>query len=466
MNLTLKEYIDWIRAKKFSAQEIAQSYLQKAKEHDTFRAFLSVVDDVPTNIWEGALAWAPIAIKDNILVKWMAATCGSKILQEFVAPYTATCVTNLESNGGFVIWKTNMDEFAMGSSTESSAFSPTTNPHGVNRVPWGSSGGSAAAVAWDFCLAALWTDTGGSVRQPAALCGVVGLKPTYGRVSRYGVQAMGSSLDQVSTFTKSVEDAALLLGAVDGYDPHDATSVQRNDHQTWIQSLQKNNVKGMKIALVKEFFAAWLDSRIRERLEVTLDQLQGLGAIVQEVSIPLITECVSAYYTIMPAEVSTNLARFDWMRFGLQKNIPDFPNLASYYATVRSQGFGEEVRRRIMTGTYVLSSEHYETYFLAAEAYKLALQKQFEGLFATHDLIVSPTSPMPARKIGSITDPVALYLADIYTIPANLTGIPAISLPAGTVDDQGEQLPIGIQFMANHWREDLLFCVGSALELN
>lgn len=468
MNLTLKHYIDWINDGSLNAKDIINKYINKAKEQNSqtfsFVRFHeeyinSHIDDLITKPLHGA----PIGLKDIILTKGYISSCGSKMLEHFISPYSATCFETLEKNGGLMIGKTNMDEFAMGSSTETSYFGKTINPHGTNRVPGGSSGGSAAAVAADLCIAALGTDTGGSVRQPASFCGIVGLKPTYGRVSRYGVQSMASSLDQVGVMTKTVEDAEILLKFISWYDTHDAQSCPEAD--TWQQPVYKNDVKKPKLALPKEALGEGLDPRIKTRFLEMIENLKGLWWEINEIDLPIMGYAVPMYYTLMPAEVSTNLARFDGIRFWLQDDTTKYKDISEYYTHVRSEGFGEEVKRRILLGTFVLSSANYEGYYLKAQQAREQLKADFSKIFEQYDAIITPTTPTLPGKIGEkISDPLTMYLEDMYTIPANMAGIPAMTIPGGMIEDRGDMLPMGIQLMTDKWQEEKLLELGKMIE--
>lgn len=410
------------------------------------------------------LAASPIIIKDNIFTAGYITSCGSAMLQDYVPAYNASCFSRLEDAGGLMIAKANMDEFAMWSSNESSYFGPVRNIYGIDRVPGWSSGGSAVAVAAGMCLAALWTDTGWSVRQPAALCNVVWVKPTYGRVSRYGVQAMASSLDQVWVITQDVDDAVILLDAISGYDTHDAQSDARadikDDWKDW-----SYDASTLRVCVPREFMSDGLDPLIKQRLETCIAWLRAQWVVVDEVSVPLLSYVVPIYYTLMPAEVSTNLARFDGIRFGVQEAMKDIESLPDYYTHVRSTWFGEEVKRRILLWTYVLSSAHYEWLYLKAQQARDALCKDFATLFAQYDIILSPTSPEFAWKLWQKTnDPLAMYLADLYTISANLCGLPAISIPAWFGDVWDEKLPIGLHLMAGEWQEGKMFAMARVIE--
>ncbi len=468
MNITLQEYITWVEAWTLNAKDIITSYINKAKEKNS-QTFSFVrfhedysnwhIDDCITKPLHGA----PIGIKDIILTKGYISSCGSKMLKDFVSPYSATCFENLEKNGGLMIGKTNMDEFAMWSSTESSYFGKTINPHGIDRVPGGSSGWSAAAVADDLCIAALGTDTGGSVRQPASFCGIVGLKPTYGRVSRYGVQAMASSFDQVWVMTKTVEDAGILLKSISWYDTHDAQSSEKANN--WEIPVYKDISWKPKLALPKEALGEWLDPKVKTRLFEYIEKLRWLGWIIDEIDLPILGYAIPLYYTLVPAEVSTNFARFDGIRFGLQDDTTQYPDIFEYYKKVRSEGFGDEVKRRILIGTFVLSSAHYEWYYLKAQKAREQLKADFSNIFDQYDAIIMPTAPtLPWKIWEKIDDPLTMYLEDMYTVSANIAGIPAMSVPAGMIEEDGEMLPMGIQLMCDKWQEEKLLEMGKWIE--
>jgi len=458
--MDLKKYME---DNALNRDDIVQEYFQKAKKSldEIENVYLRINNSELKINNDGVLKWAPIAIKDNIMQKWEISTCGSKMLEDYVAPYTATCIENLEKNGGVVIWKTNMDEFAMWSSNETSYYWPVVNPHGTNRIPWGSSGGSAVAVAKDLCVAALGTDTGWSVRQPAAMCGIVWMKPTYGRISRYGVQSMASSLDQVGTMTKTVDDAETLLKSVMWFDERDSQSDKRAD------ILEKSNkaVNQYKIALPKQCFWEWLDPKIKERVLSVVDKLKTLWVQFDEIDLPVLDAGISVYYTLMPAELSTNLSRFDWIRFGHQWNTMEAKDIYDYFTKVRSEWFGEEAKRRILLWTFVLSSVNYEWYYLKALKVREKMIQDLDSVFQKYDLILSPTTSEVARKIWEkVDDPLKMYLADMYTVPANLAGLPAISIPVWNVLDDGDEMPVWLHLMANKWKEDDLFVVGRAVE--
>ena len=390
----------------------------------------------------GPLAGVPFAIKDNLCTKGMLTTCSSKILKNFIPTFSAEAVLNLEKAGAVVIGKTNMDEFAMGSTTETSAYGVTRNPRNPEHVPGGSSGGSAAAVAAGECFAALGSDTGGSIRQPASYCGVVGMKPTYGTVSRYGLVAYGSSLDQIGPLTKDVRDCAAVLDAIASYDSKDSTSMKR----------EYDFSAGMKIGIPRDYFGEGLDPEVREAVLGAAKVLQEKGAVVEEFDLSLVEYAIPAYYTIAAAEASSNLERFDGIKYGYRTK--DYEGLHNMYKKTRSEGFGPEVKRRIMLGSFVLSSGYYDAYYLKALKVKALIKKAFDEAFSKYDVILGPVAPTTAPKLGeSLADPIKMYLGDIYTISVNLAGLPAISLPCG-VDKQG--LPIGLQLIGDCFTEQKL----------
>jgi len=408
---------------------------------------------------EGPLKGLPIAVKDNICVAHRLTTCCSKILEGFRPPYHATVITRLMGQGVFPFGRTNMDEFAFGSSTETSCYGLTRNPWDKDRIPGGSSGGSAAAVASDSAIWALGSDTGGSIRQPAGLCGVVGLKPTYGRVSRYGLVAFASSLDQIGPLTKDVEDAALLLGLMAGQDEMDSTSadIPVPDYR---KSLV-NDVKGIRIGIPKEHFEAGIDPEVEAAVRQAIKTLKGLGAEIKNVSLPHSKHAVAVYYIVGPAEASSNLARFDGVQYGLREERQD---LLETYGATRSKGFGKEAKRRIMLGTYALSSGYYDAYYLKAMKVRTLIKQDFDHAFEQCDCLLGPVSPTPAFQIGErVNDPLTMYLSDIYTIPANLSGVPALSMPCG-FSQKG--LPIGLQLFARPFAEEMLFRVAYTFEQN
>jgi aspartyl-tRNA(Asn)/glutamyl-tRNA(Gln) amidotransferase subunit A len=404
----------------------------------------------------GALHGVPVVVKDNIATLSLPTTCGSRILDGYVSPYEATALRRLNEAGAIVIAKSNMDEFAMGSSTEHSAFGPTRNPLAPDRVPGGSSGGSAAAVASGITRIALGSETGGSVRQPAAFCGVVGVKPTYGRVSRYGLVAFASSLDHIGAFGRTVDDAAACLQVIAGGDSLDSTSV--NEPVPDYRGAASDGVRGMVIGRPTEYFPPELDGRIRDRCDAALDRLASLGAEVRDVSLPHTRLAIEVYYIIAPAEASSNLARFDGVRYGLRL---EGDGLRGMYEATRSNGFGAEVTRRILLGTYVLSAGYYDAYYRKAQQVRALIARDFQSVFASGvDLLFTPTTPTPAFPIGSKSDPYEMYLSDVFTCTANLAGVPAMSQPIGRVDG----LPVGGQLIAPHFAERRMFAAAYALE--
>ncbi|MEH2055590.1 MAG: Asp-tRNA(Asn)/Glu-tRNA(Gln) amidotransferase subunit GatA [Nostoc sp.] len=409
----------------------------------------------------GLLAGIPVGIKDNLCTKGVPTTCASRILSNFVPPYESTATQKLADAGAVMVGKTNLDEFAMGSSTENSAYQVTANPWDLSRVPGGSSGGSAAAVSSQECVVALGSDTGGSIRQPASFCGVVGMKPTYGLVSRYGLVAYASSLDQIGPFANTVEDAAILLSAIAGYDPKDSTSL-KVAIPNYAASLKPDfKPRGqLRIGIIKETFGEGLDSVVEQAVTKAVDVLQSLGAEIHIISCPRFRYGLPTYYIIAPSEASANLARYDGVKYGYR--APDADNLLSMYTRTRAAGFGTEVKRRIMIGTYALSAGYYDAYYLKAQKVRTLIKQDFEKAFGVVDVLVCPTSPTTAFKAGEkTTDPLSMYLTDLMTIPVNLAGLPSLSLPCG-FDDQG--LPIGLQLIGNVLREDLLFQVAYAYE--
>ena len=453
-----------------SAVEITQTYLDRITTLEPqLRSFLTVTAEVALAQAEaidaqlargealGPLAGIPIGLKDNLCTQGIRTTCASRVLDNFVPPYESTVTQRLQRAGAITLGKTNLDEFAMGSSTENSGYQVTANPWDLDRVPGGSSGGSAAAVAAAECAVALGSDTGGSIRQPAALCGVVGLKPTYGLVSRFGLVAYASSLDQIGPLTPTVEDAALVLGAIAGHDPRDSTSLDVAIPD-YTQAL-KTSLKGRRLGVITETFGEGLDSPVRSAIEKALQQLQDLGAEVRQISCPRFAYGLPTYYIIAPSEASSNLARYDGVKYGVRRSND---SLMTMYTETRAEGFGPEVKRRIMIGTYALSAGYYDAYYLKAQKVRTLIKQDFEQAFEQVDVLVCPTTPTTAFKAGEkVDDPLSMYLSDLMTIPVNLAGLPAMSLPCG-FDPQG--LPIGLQLIGNVLREDLLFEVGHAYE--
>ncbi len=455
---TLHELMELVKNKKIKPKEVYDSVLDRIhKKEKEINAYVTVFEEYEENASGGELLGLPIAIKDNMHIDGKPTTCSSKILSNFVAVFDATAVKKLKESGATFIGKTNLDEFAMGSSTETSYYGVTKNPWDTARVPGGSSGGSAAAVASGEAIAALGSDTGGSIRQPASLCGVVGLKPTYGRVSRFGLVAFASSLDQIGPITRDVRDAAILLSIICGHDPMDSTSanVGCEDYTKYLD----RSISGMKVG-VYEAALRDCDSDVQKAMDDSIKILESLGCEVKPIELPHAKYAVSDYYIIAPAEASSNLARYDGVKYGFRAS--KFDDLRDMYIKTRSEGFGDEVKRRIMLGTYVLSSGYYDAYYLKAQKLRYLIKQDFDNIFKDFDCIVSPTTPTEAFKIGEKADkPLQMYLSDIFTIPANLTGMPAISVPNG-LGDNG--LPLGLQIMADAFREDVIFKVASAFE--
>ena len=468
MSLTLQDYCTHTT---YNPQEVVASYLSLAQQKNAdFFSFVRFHPDyVEAHLPLFAsrpLKAAPIAIKDIILTKWYITSCWSKMLENYVSPYSATCFLNLEKQWWLMIGKTNMDEFAMWSTTETSYFGVTKNIHGVNRSPGWSSGWSAVAVASGACMAALGTDTGWSIRQPAAWCGIVWMKPTYGMVSRYGVQSMASSLDQVGVMTQTVADAEILLKAIAWFDPKDSQSDPKAD--LFVQTgspFDEPAVKKFTVGVPKEIYGEGLRPEIKELFLRVITKLREAGIRVDDISLPMMAYSIPMYYTLMPAEVSTNLSRFDGIKYGLQSDSMQADTIQSYYEHIRSAVFGEEAKRRILLGTFVLSSANYEWYYLKAQKARAQLQQEFDKTFANYDIILTPTTPEVAWKIWAKTnDPLKTYLADMYTIPANMWGLPAMSIPMWMIEDQWERMPVWIQLMADKWAEDKLFGFGKYLE--
>lgn len=468
---SIRELHQQLVSKERSAVEITQEALNRiAALEPKLHSFLCVTADqaleqakmVDAKIAAGAeismLAGIPIGIKDNMCTQGIPTTCASRILENFVPPYESTVTQKLADSGAVMVGKTNLDEFAMGSSTENSAYQVTANPWDITRVPGGSSGGSAAAVAAGECTVAIGSDTGGSIRQPASFCGVVGMKPTYGLVSRFGLVAFASSLDQIGPFGRTVEDTAILLNAIAGYDPKDSTSlkVEIPDYTQFL----KPELNKLRIGVIKETFGAGLDSAVEQAVNKAIEQLKQLGASVQEISCPRFRYGLPTYYIIAPSEASANLARYDGVKYG--SRVPDPENLLDMYMRTRAEGFGAEVKRRIMVGTYTLSAGYYDAYYLKAQKVRTLIKQDFENAFEQVDVLVCPTVPTTAFKAGEKTaDPLSMYLTDLMTITVNLAGLPGLSLPCG-FDDQG--LPIGLQLIGNVLREDQLFQVAYAYE--
>ncbi|MCL4536297.1 MAG: Asp-tRNA(Asn)/Glu-tRNA(Gln) amidotransferase subunit GatA [Nitrospirae bacterium] len=435
---------------------------------DKVKSYITITKDVAYEMAKDAeqailsnkaslLTGIPVAVKDNMCTKDISTTCASKILHNFKPPYESTVTARLKEQGYILTGKTNLDEFAMGSSTENSGFHTTRNPWDLERVPGGSSGGSAAAVAADECIAALGSDTGGSIRQPAALCGVVGLKPTYGRVSRYGLVAFASSLDQIGPITKNVADAAIMLNAIAGHDPSDSTSAPMDVPD--FANVLGHDIKGLKIGIPKEYFIEGMDKDIEDSVRTAIKKLESLGAIPVEVSLPHTGYAVATYYILATSEASSNLARYDGVKYGFRVDGKD---LLDMYMNTRAQGFGSEVKRRIMLGTYALSAGYYEAYYKKGQQVRTLIKQDFDNAFKNVDVIVTPTSPSAAFKIGEkATDPLQMYLSDIFTISVNLAGVPAISIPCGFTRDN---LPVGLQIIGKHFDEESIFKIAYAYE--
>ncbi len=465
---TLIDIRDGIRDGQLTSRDAVQRALERVERleprlhafmsYDPARA-LRVAEDIDVRRQRGEdvgpLAGVPIVIKDNLCTRVGRTTCSSKILENFAAPYDACVVEKLEAAGAVIIGKTNLDEFAMGSSTENSAFGPTRNPWNLDHVPGGSSGGSAVAVAADIVAGALGSDTGGSIRQPASFCGVTGLKPTYGRVSRYGLVAYGSSLDQIGPFGRTARDVALILGVIAGKDPRDATSVDR-PVPDYLAALNRP-LDGVRVGFAEEYFGEGLDAEVRAAVESAIDVYKSAGAAVSTIHLPHMKYAIACYYLIATAEASSNLARYDGVHYGHRTADPaDYVDL---YCASRQEGFGDEVKRRIMLGTYALSSGYYDAYYLRALKVRTLIRRDFERAFEKVDAIISPTAPTPAVALGERTDdPLAMYLLDIYTVSANLAGIPALSMPCGF---STKGLPIGVQLMGPHFAEDRLLQIAT-----
>lgn len=467
---TIHELSGLLQKKEISSEELTKVHLERIIQVEPqIQAFLTVTGeqalaqaraiDQRRSAGEklSPLAGIPAAVKDNICTKGVRTTCGSKILYNFIPPYDATVIEKLNSAGVVLSGKCNMDEFAMGSSTENSGFAPSRNPHDLSAVPGGSSGGSAAAVSAGEAVFSLGSDTGGSIRQPAAFCGVIGLKPTYGYISRYGLVAYASSLDQIGPFTRDMTDCALVMNAITGHDAKDSTAapVEAPDFTQYL----RNDVRGLKIGLPVEYSGDGTDPAVTEALHKAADKLQELGAVVEEVSLPHTEYAMPAYYIIATAEASSNLARYDGVRYGLRVEGED---VVSMFKKTRSQGFGEEVKRRIMLGTYALSSGYYDAYYLKALKVRTLVKQDFERAFAKYDCLLTPTTPTPAFDFGAKSDPLAMYLADVLTIPINLAGIPGLSIPFGKAFGR----PIGLQLIGKPFDEGTLLRVGYTLEQN
>ena len=471
LSLTAVELAKAIREGKTTSVEATQAVLDKiAASEDTYNCYVTVEREkalqqaaevqkkIEAGELTGPLAGVPFAIKDNMCTEGTLTTCSSKILENFVPTFSAEAVLNLEKAGAVILGKTNMDEFAMGSTTETSYYGVTKNPRNPEHVPGGSSGGSAAAVAAEECFAALGSDTGGSIRQPASYCGVVGMKPTYGTVSRYGLIAYGSSLDQIGPLTKDVTDCATVLEAITSHDPKDSTSMKREN--TDFTSALVADVKGMKIGIPRDYFGEGLDPEVRDAVLAAAEVLKAQGAEVEEFDLSLVDYAIPTYYTIAAAEASSNLERFDGVKYGFRAK--EYEGLHDMYKKTRTEGFGEEVKRRIMLGSFVLSSGYYDAYYLKALRTKALIKKEFDQAFSKYNVLLAPASPFTAPKLGeSLKDPLAMYLGDIYTVAVNLCGLPGIAVPCGK-DAAG--LPIGIQMIGDCFKENNLFRAAHAYE--
>ncbi len=474
MSLTAVELGKKIKSGEIGVAEAAKAALEETRRReDQINSYVTVLDEktilaraeevqkqIDSGELDSPLAGVPTAIKDNMCTKGILTTCSSKILENFVPSYSAEAVRNLEKAGAVIIGKTNMDEFAMGSTTETSAYGITRNPHNTDHVPGGSSGGSCAAVAAWECSYALGSDTGGSIRQPSSFCGVTGIKPTYGTVSRYGLIAYGSSLDQIGPIAKDVTDCATILEAISSYDKKDSTSIQREDLD--FTSALVADVKGMRIGIPRDYFGEGLDPQVKAAIEKAAGVLEENGALLEEFDLSLVEYAIPAYYVIASAEASSNLSRFDGVKYGYRTG--DYEGLHNMYKKTRSEGFGPEVKRRIMLGSFVLSSGYYDAYYLKALRTKKKKKKAFDQAFERYDMILAPAAPTTAPKIGeSLSDPIKMYLGDIYTISVNLAGLPGISLPCGK-DDKG--LPIGMQLIGDCFQEKKIIRAAYTFEQN
>ncbi|MCT4620517.1 MAG: Asp-tRNA(Asn)/Glu-tRNA(Gln) amidotransferase subunit GatA [Marinisporobacter sp.] len=471
-HMTIEKIKQGYIEKSFTVTEIVKAYINRIKKLDgQINAFITLCEEralkeakemderIKRGEKLGALGGIPVALKDNICTRAVKTTCASKMLEDFIPPYDATIVKKLKDAGAIIIGKTNMDEFAMGSSTENSFFKSTKNPWDIKKVPGGSSGGSAAALSAGFVPLTIGSDTGGSIRQPAAFCGNVGLKPTYGLVSRYGLIAFASSLDQIGPFTKTVKDCAMSLNILVGNDPLDGTSVQEEIKIDYTDDLDRG-IKGLKIGVPKELFEEGLDEEIHESIQNATKKLEALGATIEEFSLPITKAGLSAYYMISSAEASSNLARYDGVRYGYRTE--NFESIDELMINSRSEGFGDEVKRRIMIGTFVLSSGYYDAYYKKAMLFRKKIRSTFKETFEKYDVILSPTSPVLPFNIGEKMDnPLQMYLSDIYTVNINIAGVPAISIPCGF---SKSKLPIGVQFIGNHYSEKKLLQVAFVLE--
>ena len=458
-DLTVHELMEKVKNKEITIEEITKAYADRINEKEPeVNAFVSTRLDEAIAESKNPEAGIPIGIKDNICTKGIKTTCSSKMLENFVSPYDATVITKIKEKNMPILGKLNMDEFAMGSSTENSSFKITRNPWNLNKVPGGSSGGSAAAVAANLVPWALGSDTGGSIREPASFCGIVGLKPTYGLVSRAGLVAFASSLDQIGPMTKDVEDSALLLNIIAGHDENDSTSVKR-EKIDYTKNL-KNSIQGMKIGVPKEFFGEGINPEVKKSLENSIEEYKKLGAIVEECSLDVSESSLAAYYIIACAEASSNLGRFDGIRYGYRAK--DYKNLKELFVKSRTEGFGKEVKRRIILGTYVLSSGYYDAFYKKAQKVRTYVKNKFDECFKKYDVLLTPVAPTTAFDIGSKTNnPLEMYLADICTVSINIASVPAISIPCGV---DSNNMPIGMQLIGNRFQEEKILNAAYAIE--
>lgn len=470
--LTITQIHQGLKEKKFSCQELLTNVLEKIEEKDpslycyltlnqkkAFQKAKRIDQQIAQNREISLLSGIPGAIKDNILVQSLKCTAGSKILKNYIAPFEATVIRKLKDEGSVILGKTNLDEFAMGSSCENSAFGNTRNPYDLKRVPGGSSGGSAAAVAANMATFSLGSDTGGSIRQPASFCGIVGFKPTYGAVSRYGLIAMASSLDQIGPLAQSVEDARIVFEAISGKDPLDSTSVESDF------SVSHLKLSDLKIGVPQEYFGEGIDPAVKHKVQEAIKKIEQQGAKIEEISLPYCTDrALAAYYIIMPSEASTNLARYDGVKYGYsaaKNKSQKVDNLREMYLRTREEGFGDEVKRRIMIGTYCLSAGYYEAYYLRAQKVRTLIDQDFKEAFDKIDLILTPSTPTPPFKIGEkVEDPVSMYLSDILMVAVNLAGLPALSVPCGKVNN----LPVGLQIIGNSFKDEEVLMQGQKIE--
>ena len=473
--LTIKEAQEKLQNKEISSVQLTEAvFAQIEKKENEIGSYISLLKETALEQAKKAdaildkgdnhdyrlypLLGIPIAIKDNMNLLGTETTCASKILKGYQSPYTATAVQKLIDAGAVIVGKTNLDEFAMGSSTENSAIKQTKNPWDTAYVPGGSSGGSAAAVAADMCIAALGSDTGGSIRQPASFCGIVGVKPTYGLVSRYGLVAFASSLDQIGPMTKTTEDAAILLGVLAGNDPQDSTSIRDRQEIDYTENIN-NDVKGLKVAVIKELMGEGIDAGVKQSVNEAIAKMKEQGIDVDEIEMPSFKHALSVYYLVATSEASANLARFDGVRFGYRNKEAE--DLHAMFSKTRDEGFGPEVKRRIMLGTYALSSGYYDAYYLKAQKVRTLIQQNYKKAFEKYDAVISPTSPTVAFKFGDkVNDPLSMYMSDIATIPLNRAGFPGISDPCGISDN----LPVGLQIVSNALEEEKLFQIANAVE--